>query len=124
MTNLHLFLFSDKQAFKKKKQSINSMDLNRLLRSPIYQHSNGQLRAAYLILNYSPVYRSFQALGKAITTRHPLLPYIDIHCKGYILSPSKQARREKGRYRSNSPLPFTSEDLEVTIIETSPTNHL
>ena len=48
------------------------MDLNRLLRSPIYPHTEGQLCAAYLILGYSPVYRSYQATRKAITAKHPI----------------------------------------------------
>lgn len=101
--------------FKKKRQLINSMNLNRLLRSPIYPHTDGQLRAAYLILGYSPMYRSFQAAGKMITLRHPLLPYIDVRCKGYILSPFELAHQEEGRYCSNSPSPFTPSDLGVTI---------
>ena len=36
MTNLCLFLFIENHAFKKKRQLINSADLNRLLRSSIY----------------------------------------------------------------------------------------
>lgn len=91
------------------------MDLNRLLRFPIYPHPDSQLHAAYLILGYSPMYCSFQAVGNAITLKHFLLPYIDVHCKGYILSPSERARREEGRYCNNSPPPFTLEDLGVTI---------
>ena len=31
------------------------------------------------------------------------------------MSPSKRARREERRYRSNSPLPFTPEDLGVIV---------
>ena len=69
--------------FKKKRQLINSTNLNRLLRTPIYPYTDGQFRAAYLILDYSPVYRSFQTVGKAITLRHPLLPCIDVCYKGY-----------------------------------------
>ena len=78
-------------AFKKKRQLINYMDLNRLLRSPIYPHPDGQLLVAYLILGYSPVHQSFQVAGKSITIMHPLLPYIDVHYKGYILSLSEHA---------------------------------
>ena len=60
------------------------------------------------------MYRSFQAIGKTITLRHPLLPYIEVRCKRYILSPSERTRWEEGRYRGNSPPPFTTEDLGVT----------
>jgi len=114
--------FSEDQAFKKKRQLINSTDLNRLLRSPIYPYPDGQLHAAYLILGYSPVYRSFQAARKAITIKHPLLPYIDVCCKGYILSPSESARREEGRYHSKSPPLFTPEDLGVTLAIPTPSD--
>ena len=65
------------------------------------------------------MYRSFQAAGKAITSKHPLLPYIDVRCKGYILSPSKRAHQEEGRYRNNSPPP---EDLGVIIAIPTPIN--
>ena len=64
------------------------MNLNRLLRSPIYPHHDDQLHATYLILGYSLVYRNFQPVGKDITIRHPLLPHINTHYKRYILSPS------------------------------------
>lgn len=100
-------------------QLISSTDLNRLLRSPISPHSDGQLCVAYLILRYCPVYRSFQAARKAITLRHLLLPYIDVRFNGYILSPSERARREEGRYWSNSPLPFTSVDLVDIVAKSS-----
>ena len=107
----------------KKRQLINSTDLNRLLRSPIYPHTNGQLHMAYLILGYTLVYRSFQATRKAITLRHPRLPCIDVRCKGYILSHFEHAHQEEGRYRSNSPPPFTLEDLGVTIAFPTPVEH-
>ena len=68
------------------------MDLNRLLRSPIYPPHDGQLHVTYLILGYTLVYLSFQVAGMAITIKHPLFPYIDVHCKGYILSPLEHAR--------------------------------
>nr|POF02065.1 hypothetical protein CFP56_18188 [Quercus suber] len=109
-------LMREEHAFKKKRQLINSTDLNRLLRSPIYPHPDSQLHTAYLILGYSLVYRSFQDVGKAITLKHLLLPYIDLRCKGYTLSPFESAHQEEGRYRSNSPPPsFTPKDLGVTI---------
>ena len=118
-----LVSFLKDYAFKRKRQLINSTDLNRLLRSPIYPHPDGQLRATYLILGYSPVYQSFQAARKAITIKHPLLPYIDVRYKGYILSPSECACREEGRYQSKSPPSFTLEDLGVTIVVPTPTDH-
>nr|POE88893.1 hypothetical protein CFP56_47446 [Quercus suber] len=84
----------DDHTFKKKMQLINSTDLN-----------------------------SFQVAGKAITQNHPLLPYIDVRCKGYTLSPSEHARREEGRYRSKYPPPFILEDLGVTGAVPTPVDH-
>lgn len=104
-------------------QLINSTDLNILLRFPIYLHLNSQHHAAYLILEYSLMYRSFQSTGKAIMIKHRLLPYIDVLCKGYILSPSERACQEEGWYQSISPPPFTHEDLGFTIAIPTPTDH-
>ena len=114
------FYYTEDHTFKKTRQLINSTDLNKLLRSLVYPHFGGQLRVAYLILNYSPVYQSFQAVRKAITQNHPLLHFINVSCKGYILSPSECAQREEGRYRSSSPPPFTLADLGVTIVVPTP----
>lgn len=86
-----------------------------MLRSPIYPHLDDKLRTTYLILRYSPLYHSFQATRKAIAIKHPLLPYINVRCKGYILSPSECARQEEVQYHKKSPPPFTPEDLEVTL---------
>lgn len=84
--------------------------------SSIYPQSDDQLQVAYLVLSHSLVYRSFQAVGKAVTRNRPLLPFIYIRCKGYILSPFECAWREEGRYRSNSPPPFKPVVLGVTIV--------
>ena len=54
-------------------------------------------------------------MGKAITQKDPLLLYIDVQVKGYILSPTERAQKEEGRRRSNSPLTFTPIDLGVMV---------
>ena len=69
------------------------------------------------------MYQSFQVARKAITIKHPLLPYIDVHYKGYILSPSECACQKEGWYQSKSPPSFTLEDLGVTIAIPTPTDH-
>lgn len=61
------------------------------------------------------MYQSFQAAVKAITIKHPLLPYIDVRCKGYMLLPSKRVWQEEGWYWIHSPSPFTPKDLGVTV---------
>nr|POF09862.1 hypothetical protein CFP56_74742 [Quercus suber] len=87
----------EKHVFKKKRQLINPTNLNKLLRSPIYPHSDDQLRAAYLILDYSTVYRSFQAAGKAITMKHHFLPYMTFAARDtFYPRPSKSAEKKGG----------------------------
>nr|POE84248.1 hypothetical protein CFP56_73121 [Quercus suber] len=73
------------------------------------------LLVAYLILNYTLVYWSFQNAGKAIKTRDPRLPYIDVRVKGYVLSPIEIAWKTEGRVRSQSPPPFTLESFGIIV---------
>lgn len=111
---LTLTSISRGQCLQKKRPLINSTNL----RSPIYTNSDEQLWVAYLILEYTFVYQSFQAVGRAITKNHLLLPYIDICAKGYILSVLslfERAQREKGRRRNNFPPSFTLKYLGVII---------
>ena len=110
-----LSILAEDHSFQKKRQLINSTELNRLLWSPIYVHPDKQLWVAYLILGYTQVYRSFQNIGKAFKQKDPLLLHIDIWVKRYILSPMEIARRNKGRRRSNSPTPFTLTHLRITV---------
>lgn len=80
-----LFLSKD-YTFQKRRQLINSTNLNRLLRSSIYMYSDGQLQAAHLILRYTPMYWTFQNVGKAIKAGDPRLPFINVRVRGYVLS--------------------------------------
>nr|POE76076.1 hypothetical protein CFP56_05042 [Quercus suber] len=54
-------------------------------------------------------------VGRSITQKDPLLPYIDVQVKGYILSLTERAQREEGRRRSNSPPPFIPTNLRVMV---------
>ena len=57
---------------------MNVPALNYLLRSEIYVHKDGQLRACHLVLGYRPLTRAFQAIGHAIRAGSPRLARIDV----------------------------------------------
>jgi len=57
---------------------VNVPTLNYLLRSEIYVHTDGQLRACHLVLGYRPLTRAFQAIGHAIRAGSPRLARIDV----------------------------------------------
>ena len=63
---------------------MNVPALNYLLRSEIYVTEDGQLRAAYLVLGYQPLSRSFQAIGHAIRAGSPRLARIDVSKTGFL----------------------------------------
>nr|XP_023891793.1 uncharacterized protein LOC112003810 [Quercus suber] len=59
-------------------------DLNFVLRSEIFVHSNSQLRASHLILGCTPAYTSFQDPGQALTVGSPLLSYLDVQLRYFL----------------------------------------
>ena len=63
---------------------MNIPDLNYLLRSEIYVHTDGQLRACHLVLGYQPLTRAFQPVGHAIRASSPRLARIDVSQPGCL----------------------------------------
>ena len=60
----HVFLFgefSDKYSTIPNFSLVNELDLTRILKAEIFVHTDGQLRAAHIILGYDPISFSFQA---------------------------------------------------------------
>ena len=53
-------------------------DLNFVLRSDIFVHTDGQLWASHLILGYDPVYRTWQPFSQDLLLDSPLLFYINV----------------------------------------------
>ena len=53
-------------------------DLNFVLRSEIFMHMDGQLRASHLILSCNPVYSTWQSFNQALLVDSPLLSYMDV----------------------------------------------
>ena len=63
---------------------MNVPALNYLLRSKIYVHEDGQLRACHLVLGYQPLTRAFQPVGHAIRAGSPRLNRIDVSKPGCL----------------------------------------
>ena len=65
---------------------VHVRDLNFVLRSEIFVHYDGQLRASHLILSVTSVYTSYQSSGQDLTVGSPLLSFIDVQCRGFFPS--------------------------------------
>ena len=59
-------------------------DQNFVLRSEIFVHGDGQIRASHLILGVDPVYSTWQAFSQALLVDSPLLCYIDVYHANFL----------------------------------------
>ena len=65
---------------------VNKASLDRILQAEIYVNgSNGQLRAAHLILGYNPISRAFQAPLCVIRARDSRLHRISVAYEGFVV---------------------------------------
>ena len=64
---------------------VHVRNLNFILRSEIFVHWNGQLRASHLILRLKPMYSTWQAFGQALLVDSPFLSYIDVRYANFLL---------------------------------------
>lgn len=78
------YLDADGKKFKPDIRVVHVRDLNFVLKSEIFVHYDGQLRASYLILVCTPVYTSYQPPKQALTVDSPLLCYIDVRLQGFF----------------------------------------
>ena len=63
---------------------VHVKDLNFVLRSEIFVHTDRQLRASHLILDCTPVYKTWQPFSQALSVNNPLLFYIDIQHANFL----------------------------------------
>ena len=106
---------ADTKRFKKDLQVVHVRDLNFILRSEIFVHWDGQLRASHLILGLEPVYFTWQAFEQALLVNNPLLSYIDVWHANFL--PPRltvdEARDLDPRYTcSNELAPIRDESAE------------
>ena len=65
---------------------INNASLDRILQAEVYVNElDGQLRAAHLILGYTPISRAFQAPRCVIRARDPRLHKISVAYEGFVV---------------------------------------
>ena len=65
---------------------VNKASLDRVLQVEIYvNESDGQLRAAHLILDYNPISRAFQAPSCVIRAKDPRLRRISVAYEGFVV---------------------------------------
>ena len=65
---------------------VNKTSLDRILQVEVYvNESDGQLRAAHLILGYTPISRTFQAPRCMIRARDPRLSRISVDYEGLVV---------------------------------------
>jgi len=70
--------FADKNVVVPLFSFVNQPSLDKILKAKVFVHSDGQLRATHLILNYTPISKSFQALKCFIKAKDPRLHWISI----------------------------------------------
>ena len=79
-----LDIFANKKHVSPKLSLVNVPGLNYLLRSEIFVSKDGQLRAAYLILDYEPISRIFQDRGQALRAGSSRLARVDVSKSGFL----------------------------------------
>ena len=87
VSNCLVFLcLTDKEQVTPQISLIKVPVLNYLLRSQIFVNNDGQLHAAYLILDYEPLSRSFLDVGNAIRANNYRLARLDVS-RPHFLAP-------------------------------------
>ena len=84
--SFHFNNFADKRSTKPQLSLVNRKSLDRILQSEVYVNkANGQLRAAHLILGYTPISLAFQAPKYVIKANDPRLHHISVAYEGFVV---------------------------------------
>ena len=76
--------FVDKNSTIPNFSLVNQPSLDKILKVKVFIHSNGQLRAAHLILGYTHISNSFQVSKCVIKAKDPHLHQISIAVLGFL----------------------------------------
>ena len=101
-------IYVESKRFKLDLRVVHVRDLNFVLRSEIFVHSDGQLRASHLILGVDPVYSTWQTFSQALLVDSPLLSYIDVWHANFL--PPKLI---VGKARDLNPRYMASDELAL-----------
>ena len=63
---------------------VNQPSLDKILKAKVFIHSDGQLRAIHLILGYTPISKSFQALKCDIKSKDLHLHWTSVAAPGFL----------------------------------------
>ena len=75
----------DKNAVVPNFSLMNQASLDKILKAEVFVHTNGQLRAAHLILDYMSISNAFQAPKCVIKARDPRLQRINVVAPGFLI---------------------------------------
>ena len=78
--------FADKRAVAPNFSLMNQQSLDKILKAEVFVHTNGQLRAAHLILDYISISKTFQAPKCVIKARDPHLQRISVAALGFLIT--------------------------------------
>ena len=106
--------FADKYSAIPNFSLVNELDLTRILKAEIFAHTDGQLRAAHIILGYDPISSSFQAPKYVIKVKDPPLHQINITISSFLAGSTP-----KGTQLVELPFQRTAEE-EATLSQPIP----
>ena len=78
--------FADKNATIPNFSLVNQVSLDKILKAEVFIHTNGQLKAAHLILDYIPISKAFQASKCVIKAKDPHLQRISVATLGFLIT--------------------------------------
>ena len=76
--------FADRNAAIPNFNLMNQPSLDKILKAEVFIHTDGQLRAAHLILDYILIFKSFQAPKCIIKAKDPHLLRISVTAPGFL----------------------------------------
>ena len=65
---------------------VNQPNLDKILKAKVFVHSDGQLKAAHLILGYTPISKSYQVPKCVIKAKNPCLHRISVAVPGFLIA--------------------------------------
>ena len=78
--------FADKNAAVPNFSLVNRPSLDKISKVEVFVHTDEQLRAAHLILDYIPISKTFQVSKCVIKARDPRLQMISVAALGFLIT--------------------------------------
>ena len=78
--------FVDKNAAIPNFSLVNQLSLDKILKAEVFVHSDGQLRAAHLILSYTPHIQDFPGTEVRYKAKDPCLHQVSVAVLGFLIT--------------------------------------